>query len=353
MKRAPSPRFTRTSRTARNWTAPALVLVCAFALGAPLNAGADAEAQTSLSPGLLDAAQAQPDAAFKVIVEGAADSDTVSAEIREVAEDDEADLHSFLTVPAVAGTLTGSEIVALANGSEPLVISRDSPVTATDDPEPPAPPPTQATSEEPMVAGDPEPGVWLTATPGLWSGSGTPSYAFQWQRCGTDLRSAALLADSPAGYWPASELDGDVEVSGPEVGTFSSAFTFEGWVEVGEPQSDRLLISRWFALGDGIATRGGWDSVGGVRLYLDENGHYALAVGNYQHRYVRTSIGPVAGEREHLAGTWDGSVMRLYRNGVQIGSADLAGTLADSSVELTIGREVDQAALYGRALTPE
>ena len=351
MKRAPSPRFTRTSRTARNWTSPALVLVCAFALGAPLNAGADAEAQTSLSPGLLDAAQAQPDAAFKVIVEGAAGSDTVSAEIRGVAEDDEADLHSFVTVPAVAGTLTGSEIVALANGSEPLVISRDSPVTASDDPEPPAPPPAHATSEEPMVAGDPEPGAWLSATPGLWSGSGTPSYAFQWQRCGTDLRSAALLADSPAGYWPASELDGRVGVSGPEVGTFSSSFTFEGWVEVGEAQSHRLLMSRWFALGDGSTTPGAW-AVGGVLLYLDDNGHYALAAGSYPHSYVRTSISPVTGEREHVAGTWDGSVMRLYRNGVQIGSADLAGPLADSSVELAIGREVDQAALYGRALTP-
>ena len=79
------------------------MLVCAFALGAPLNAGADAEAQTSLSPGLLDAAQAQPDAAFKVIVEGAAGSDTVSAEIREVAEDDEADLHSFLPCRRLPG----------------------------------------------------------------------------------------------------------------------------------------------------------------------------------------------------------------------------------------------------------
>ena len=157
----------------------------------------------------------------------------------------------------------------------------------------------------------------------------------------SDLRP--LLADSPAGYWPASELDGDVEVSGPEVGTFSSAFTFEGWVEVGEAQSDRTADLALVCAGDGSTTRGAW-AVGGVRLYLDENGHYALAAGNYQHGYVRTSIGPVAGEREHVAGTWDGSVMRLYRNGVQIGSADLAGSLADSSVELTIGREVGQAA---------
>ncbi len=328
------------------------MLVCAFALGAPLNAGADDEAQTSLSPGLLEAAQAQPDAGFKVIVEGAAGSDSVSAEIRGVAEDDEADLQSFVTVPAVAGTLTGSQIVALANGSEPLAITRDTPVTATGDPAPPEQPSPEATSEEPTVAGDAEPGAWVTATPGLSSGSDASGYSFQWQRCGTGLRSEALLADSPAGYWPAGELDGEVEVAGPGSGTFSSAFTFEGWVKLGEPQSDRPLISRWSALVAGIATRWGWDSIAGIRLYLDENGDYGLAVGYYEPRHVRTSIGPVAGEREHLAATWDGSVMRLFRNGIQIGATDMTGRLVDPSVELTIAREVDAVALYGRALTP-
>ena len=136
-----------------------------------------------LSPGLLDAAQADPNETFRVIVEGAAGTDAVAQHVRSVASGEGADLRSFLTVPAVAGTLTGSQIVALADGPEPLVITRDSPVVATDDPRPDEPT-EEGTSEEPTVSGDAEPGHWLTATPGAWSGSGSPVYSFQWERCG-------------------------------------------------------------------------------------------------------------------------------------------------------------------------
>ena len=165
VKPALSPRLSRRSPPARHWLRLAVVLVCAFALGAPLTAGADSEAESTLSPGLLDAAQAQPDESFRVIVEGAEAPAAVPEEVLEVASAEEADLRSFLTVPAVAGTLTGSEIVALAEGPEPLVITRDTPVVSTDDsrPDEPAAP---GTSEEPTVSGGAEPGHWLTATPG-------------------------------------------------------------------------------------------------------------------------------------------------------------------------------------------
>ena len=156
MKPALSPRLSRRSPPARHWPRLAVALVCAFALGAPLAAGADSGAQTTLSPGLLDAAQAEPDETFRVIVEGAADTATVSEEVRGVAGDDEEDLRSFLTVPAVAGTLTGSQIVALAEGPEPLVITRDSPVVSTDESRPDEPTAPGA-SEEPTVAETPSP----------------------------------------------------------------------------------------------------------------------------------------------------------------------------------------------------
>jgi serine protease AprX len=185
VKPAFSPRISRRSPP-RHWLRFAIVLVCAFALGAPLTAGADSAAQTTLSPGLLEAAQAEPDETFRVIVEGAVGTAVVSERVRAVTGGDEAALRSFLTVPAVAGTLTGSQIVALADGSEPLVITRDSPVVATDDPRPEEPT-APGTSEEPTVAGDAEPGHWLTATPGTWSGSGTPGHSFQWERCGRAL----------------------------------------------------------------------------------------------------------------------------------------------------------------------
>ena len=74
------------------------MLVCAFALGAPLTAGADSGAETTLSPGLIDAAQAEPDEAFRVIVEGAAGTAAVS-EVRGVAGGDEPDLPQLPSNP--------------------------------------------------------------------------------------------------------------------------------------------------------------------------------------------------------------------------------------------------------------
>ena len=343
MKRL-SPRPNRPA--APHWPRFALVVVCAFALGAPLTAGADSGAQTILSPGLLDAAAAEPEETFRVIVEGAGGTDAVSSEVRGVTGDGGADLRSFLTVPAVAGTLTGSQIVALAQGSEPLVITRDSPVTATEDPRPEEPTPQ---GEKPTVTGDAEPGVWLTATPGIWSGLGAPGYSFQWERCGSDLRSAAVLAGAPVGHWAGGELAGDVQVPGPVSGAFASAFTLEAWVKPGEAQGDRMLISRSLEPSDGFTDS--WGPVGGIQLYLDENGHYALTAGAYRPTHVRTAIGP-GSEREHVAGTWDGSVLRLYRDGVQIGSEELAGPLSDPPVDLVVGSEVDELAVYSRALTP-
>ena len=90
---------------------------------------------------------------------------------------------------------------------------------------------------------------------------------------------------------------------------------------------------------------------GGIRLYLDANGNYALAAGTYSATHVPTSVEPVA-EREHLVGTWDGSALRLYRDGVQIGSEEFFGPLADPPVDLVVGSEVREVAVYGRALTP-
>ena len=140
-----------------------------------------------------------------------------------------------------------------------------------------------------------------------------------------------------------------MRVAAPGSGTFSSAFTFEAWVEAGEARTDRTLISRWLEPPEGSTDAWAWP--GGIRLYLDESGNYALAAGSYSAKHVRTSVGPLA-EREHLVGTWDGSVLRLYRDGVQIGSEELAAPLADPPVDLVVGSEVRELAVYGRALTP-
>jgi serine protease AprX len=158
-----------------------------------------------------------------------------------------------------------------------------------------------------------------------------------------------MLADAPVGHWPRGDLHGDVHVPGPVSGAFASAFTFEAWVEPGEAQAGRTLISRWLEPGDGFTDS--WGPVGGIWLYLDENGHYALAAGGHQPTDVLTGIGP-GSDREHIAATWDGSVLRLYRDAVEIGSEVLAGPLSDPPVDLMVGSGVDELAVYSRALTP-
>ena len=143
----------------RVWPRLAVALACLCALAAPLTAGADTQAETLLSPGLLDAARAQPDSVFAVIVEGAPPGTAVE--------------RTFETVPAAAATLTGSEIVDLAEGSDPLVITRDTTVAVAGEPTETNPP--SSPNDALTVTGDPEPGVSLTATPGASS--------YRWQRC--------------------------------------------------------------------------------------------------------------------------------------------------------------------------
>src|SRR4029450_12673875 len=110
----------------RVWPRLAVLLLCAAALGAPLTAGADPETETIVAPALREAVQANPSAAANAIVGGAPSSDDVAQDIESLAPEDTAVSQTFETVPAVAATLTGSEILSLADGagSAPLVITR-------------------------------------------------------------------------------------------------------------------------------------------------------------------------------------------------------------------------------------
>lgn len=67
---------------------------------------------------------------------------------------------------------------------------------------------------------------------------------------------------------------------------------------------------------------------------------------------------------QHVAGTFDGTTMTVYVNGVQVGSSTYSGTIAASTYDLTIGRisytaggnrffvgEIDEVRLWGSALS--
>ena len=74
-------------------------------------------------------------------------------------------------------------------------------------------------------------------------------------------------------------------------------------------------------------------------------------------RHIRVPNVLTTGEWQHIAGTYDGQTMRLYRNGILLDSLEIAGSLDDSStVNINSAGEpfdgkLDEVTLYNRALT--
>jgi serine protease AprX len=112
------------------------VVVCALALLAPLPASAGSPPQAFVPTTLLHAAQSEPGATFKVIVQGRGrSSEVVAADVRaEVAADGgQAGIRrSFASISGVATELTGAEIVKLAAHPDILAITQDAPVRLED-----------------------------------------------------------------------------------------------------------------------------------------------------------------------------------------------------------------------------
>lgn len=244
-----------------------MALLCACALGAPLTVGADSQAQTLVAPGLLDAAEAQPASEFKVIVQGATDSGAVAADVEGLATGGAAVERSFDTVPAVAATLTGSEIVSLTQGSDPLVITRDTPVAVAD---------ALVNTEPPAIVGSAQEGATLSATEGVWVGAPQPSYSFQWQRCGpsgatcSDIAGATRSSFTPTTSDVGESLKVVVTASGSDgATTATSALTpvIAAAAPAGIPTTEPPTVSGDPEPGQLLTATPGASTGGGVLTY--------------------------------------------------------------------------------------
>jgi serine protease AprX len=146
-----------------------------------VSAGAGDEGQSVVEGGLLEAAKANQDGLFNVIVQG---DFARSASTFSTTKSDPGPVgHNFVTVDGTAVTLTGSQLLALAQGPSPLIITPDDPV---------APAGVPANLEAPAVTGSAEGGETLKASEGTWAAERL-KFGFQWQRCGANGRGCSAV----------------------------------------------------------------------------------------------------------------------------------------------------------------
>jgi RHS repeat-associated protein len=169
---------------------------------------------------------------------------------------------------------------------------------------------------------------------------------------GVTLGTTGGLGDDKDG---AATFNGTGSASATGV-TPNSVFTIEAWVKSVGAQTDRGIAGKWRSAGEA--------SPGGLLLWLDNAGHYTLVVSNSSSNYLTTTTSPTVGGWDYVVGTFDGTVLRLYVNGVQVGQKTFVGSLGNPTVPFEIGRyagltttgfngSIDDVALYGTPLTQQ
>jgi serine protease AprX len=137
---------------------------------------------------------------------------------------------------------------------------------------------------------------------------------------------------------------GSVEIPGIPASAFSTGFSLEVWFKGSTPETDRSIAALRFSDGSKVSLR------------LNGGERYEIVVGDTK---LETQRSPSIGFWDHLLVTWDGSMLRLYRNGSLLGSQALSSGLGEHDATLILGKQseasvsgsVDEVALYGRALS--
>lgn len=187
---------------------------------------------------------------------------------------------------------------------------------------------------------------------------------------GFDNPNTAVAIDPAAKGW--------VSLNNPSGLNFSGQITLEAWVQLGATQNDpaRIISHGPQTLSDFLATPPDFAVTNTSEVFLRVEGAnpYTYVVGsaqvennvgtNYYTASAPVPAGDVGGSSYvHLAGTYDGTTWRLYRNGVQIASAAAAqGALTVTNGDWAIGStgqgweqyftgKIDEVAIYSSALS--
>jgi hypothetical protein len=148
---------------------------------------------------------------------------------------------------------------------------------------------------------------------------------------------------------------------------FTNALTVEGWINPCCFDGPRGIAVKWGAVPGFAATQLSYS------FFLEANGHLALELSGTGATSPTTKAStpkPVArGEWTHVAGTYDGTSIRVYVNGVLEREVAYSGGIFPGKNDLAIGANVgglpqglvlapfagsiDELSLYGRALDTE
>lgn len=195
---------------------------------------------------------------------------------------------------------------------------------------------------------------------------------------------ALVVGDGPAAYWRLGESSGTnaVDEMGASNGTYAGGYTLGASgalannsntaVElngtggrVSAPSLPALNLTSQVSIEAWVNP----DSLAGTRwivnkgtfyyLYID-NGTTYFGIHNGTYTYLTTTT-VTTGAWQHLVGTYDGSSLVLYRNGVVVAQAPASGAISSTTEPLFIGAfstggsffdgRIDETAVYGSGLT--